>query len=470
MGNEFKEPTSLTNTMKHWTPYQPTADTPWNVQRVVHLHRRAAFAATWGEVQRDLDDGPDAAIQRLLNGHQRREQADDFAQMSGNIGDAAMASNSPVRLRAWWFYHMLKSPDPLGERLTLMWHNHFATSNRKVANLIWMREQNEIFRKHGRDSFEELLTNVVKHPAILKWLDADANRKGHPNENLARELLELFTLGFGNYTEADVLAAARALTGWTIKNDQFSISDSRHDDGELTVLGKTKKMDGDALLGLLLEQPATAKRIAWRLCDCFLGEGVCDDAAIDELAAGLARHDLDIGWAIATMLRSELFFSAENLRCRISSPAEHIVAAARALELNAPTPSTMLLADWASRMGQELFYPPNVGGWRGGRSWLGSRAVIARANFGAALAAGKLWRSRDAAEMETTLQSLLERYSVEAKRASQIKWLATLLWGSVSDDTVSTLTKSFAAADEQPEHPLAATVSLLLAQPEHLLS
>ena len=276
--------------MKHWTPYQPNAEAPWNIERVIHLHRRAAFAATWSEVQRDLKDGHDAAIELLLTGHQRLEQAADFATMATNIGDAAMGSNSPGRLRAWWFYRMLKSPDPLRERLTLMWHSHFATSNRKVDNLVWMREQNDIFREHGLGPFGTLLANVVKHPAMLKWLDADANRKGHPNENLARELLELFTLGIGNYTEADVLAAARALTGWMIKNERFFYQTSRHDEGELTVLGQTQKMDGDDLLSLTLEQPATAKRIAWRLCDHFMGEKSYGDEAISELADGAYRE------------------------------------------------------------------------------------------------------------------------------------------------------------------------------------
>ena len=130
--------------------------------------------------------------------------------MARIIGDAACASNDADRLKAWWLYRMLLSPDPLGERLTLLWHNHFATSNRKVQDLVFMREQNELLRKHALAPFGELLAAVVKHPAMLVWLDADSNRAGHPNENLARELMELFTLGIGHYTEADVQAAARA--------------------------------------------------------------------------------------------------------------------------------------------------------------------------------------------------------------------------------------------------------------------
>ena len=451
--------------MDHWTPYQPNDDAPWNVQRIVHLHRRAAFAATWSEVQRDLEEGPASAIERLLDGHRRLEPADDFSRMAESIGNAAMASNSPIRLRAWWFYRMVKSPDPLGERLTLLWHNHFATSNRKVNNLIWMREQNEIFRAGCHRSFGELLSSVLKHPAMLTWLDADANRKGHPNENMARELLELFTLGIGNYTETDVLNSARALTGWGIKDDKFAHRDSRHDACEMTVLGKTQKMNGDDLLGLTLKHPATAKRIAWRLCDHFMGEKVCGHEAIHELADEIAKNEFDLSHAVATILRSQLFFSAENLRSRISGPAEHTVATLRALELTTPSPSTLLLADWSSRMGQDLFYPPNVGGWTGGRGWLGSRAVIARTNFGTALATGKLWRSRNIDEIETDLTAMLERYSVNPSQQSRTEWLATLLWGSVEDRAVS----SVIDAAKEAKHPLARTIELLLAQPEHML-
>ena len=156
--------------------------------------------------------------------------------MARTIGDAAVASGNPNRLKAWWLYRMLFSPDPLGERLTLMWHNHFATSNRKVQDLALMREQNDLLRQHARATFGELLHAVVKHPAMLVWLDADANRKGHPNENLARELMELFTLGVGNYTEDDVQAAARALTGWTVVGGRFGFRETRHDDGEKVFL------------------------------------------------------------------------------------------------------------------------------------------------------------------------------------------------------------------------------------------
>src|SRR5262249_11994832 len=186
-----------------WAPYPPSARSPWALRRVVPLHRRAGFAATWGELQRDLKDGPGTAIDRLLAGKARGEGVPaDFAATADTLARLAVESGDGARLKACWVYRMLLGPDPLGERLTLSWHNHFATSAAKVGMAV--HRQNEIFRAYARAPFGELLPRVVHDPALLVWLDAQANRKGHPNENLGRELLELFTLGIGHYTEADV--------------------------------------------------------------------------------------------------------------------------------------------------------------------------------------------------------------------------------------------------------------------------
>lgn len=194
-----------------WAPYQAGPEAPWNRSRVVHLHRRAGFAATWPEIERDLKEGPEASVTRVLAGNVRTgPNSHDFRAITAALADAAIQANDPDRLKAWWVNRMMCGPDPLGERLTLLWHNHFATSNLKVDDLAAMRRQNELFRELARVPFGDLLNAVVRDPAMLIWLDGPANRKGHPNENLARELLELFSLGIGNYTENDVKEAARA--------------------------------------------------------------------------------------------------------------------------------------------------------------------------------------------------------------------------------------------------------------------
>jgi uncharacterized protein (DUF1800 family) len=225
-------------------------------------------------------------------------------------------------------------------------------------------------------------------PALVVWLDAQENTKVHPNENLARELMELFTLRIGHYSEDDIKQAARALTGWRFVGDDVRLIPSRHDTGTKTILGHTAAFDNDGLAALLLDHPATSRRLAWRLCHEFLGEGTVDELAVEALAGGLRAHDLDIGWGIATLLRSRLFFDVANLRRRIASPIDYVVGTVRALEMFDPAPSTPVLADWCGRLGQDLFYPPNVGGWPGGRSWITTRSAIGRANFAAALVDG----------------------------------------------------------------------------------
>jgi uncharacterized protein (DUF1800 family) len=369
-----------------WAPYRPDARTAWDLRRVVHLHRRAGFAATWAEIQRDLADGPDATLDRLLAG-KVRPTTEGFERTARLLAETA---HEPERLKAWWIYRMLFGPDPLGERLTLMWHNHFATSALKVRELAAMRRQNELFRDLARAPFGKLLRGAMRDPALLAWLDAPSNRKGHPNENLGRELMELFTLGIGHYSEIDVKESARALTGWGVARD-FGDDAAQHDDAEKTILGQTGRWRADDLVRMLLDHPATAERLARRLCEQFVGEEAVDATEVQALASGLREHDLDIGWAVATVLRSQAFFADANLATRVLGPVEYVVGAARALEL---TPSTYLLGYWAGQLGQDLFYPPNVGGWPGGRTWISARTLIGRTKYATALVDGSLARQR----------------------------------------------------------------------------
>ncbi len=200
--------------------------------------------------------------------------------------------------------------------------------------------------------------------------------------------MELFTLGVGHFTETDVKEAARALTGWSVKDGQFSEVSTQHDDGDKTVLGETSKLAGSSLLTLLLKQPATAERIVTKLCRQFFGEKGITPEATKALAVGLREHELDLGWAVATILKSKLFFADGNLGNRVRGPVEYVVGSARALELFDPAPSTLAMADWSARIGQDVFDPPNVGGWPPGRAWITTRGMIARANYANALVTG----------------------------------------------------------------------------------
>ena len=383
--------------MSAWKPFRPSRSQPWDRRRVIHLHRRLVFGATRAEVERDTDDSPENAVNRVLHCECRMAGVpEDFQPLAELIGNAAADSPNADRLKAWWIYRCLFSPDPLQERLTFMWHNHFATSNLKVDSLRHMKRQNELLRTHSRAKFSQLLAAMIHDPALLIWLDAPSNRKGHANENLARELMELFTLGIGHYSELDVKEIARALTGLEVRDGEYQFNSRRHDGGEKRILGHIGSFRAESAAELLLEHPATAERLAWRLVSEFFGEGVVDQQAHAELAALLRKSDLDIAVAVETILHSQLFLSDQNINARISDPLSFLVTPLRVFELFESPPSTLVLAEWLRRMGLDLFYPPNVGGWEGSGDWLSTRTIIGRANYIAAVVGGDVYQPKRA--------------------------------------------------------------------------
>ncbi len=335
----------------HWTPYVPDEKTPWDLRRVVHLHRRAGFASPWADLQRDLAEGPEKSIDRLLKGTAGPSTPEGFGATAELLAESAVSAGEIGRLKAWWFYRLLFGSDALGEMLTLLWHDHFATAQSKVADVALMRRQNDTFRKHARDKFTDLVTACVKEPAVLIYLDAPANRKGHANENLARELMELFTLGIGNYSEKDVKEAARALTGWTVEDGRFAVNVARHDTGEKSILGGKGAWTGDDLVKILLGHSTTADRIVFKLCRQFFGERGVPVEAKKSLAAGLRERGLEISWAVATILKSQAFFAAENIADRVLSPVEYVAGAVRA----AQGCSTRPQARWRWRTGRRAW-------------------------------------------------------------------------------------------------------------------
>jgi uncharacterized protein (DUF1800 family) len=445
-----------------WAPYRPLAVAPWNLERAWTLRRRAGFAATWSELERDLAGGPAAAIDRVLAGECRSQGVPaDFAETATLLGDAASGASDVRRLEAWWLYRALFTPDPFTERLSLAWHDHFATSQLKVDDVAAMRRQNETFRRLGRGRFGDLLHEMLRDPALLTWLDAPTNRKGNPNENLARELMELFTLGVGRYTEIDVKESARALTGLTVAQGRFLVRTLDHDDGEKKILGKTGKFDVNALADHLLAQPSAADRLAWRLCSTFLGERVADVSAQASLADQLRRDGLHVGRAVETILRSTLFYSDKNLHARVADPVGFVVGTVRALEMFAPPPSTLLLAEWTGRLGQELFFPPNVGGWPGGRRWLSGRGIVARANFAAALALGRL----GPAATPPDLAALAARHG-RKDPAEAVGFFGEVSNGRRVDQAATASLWQAAAGTGSDRERLNRAVALLLARPE----
>ncbi len=453
-----------------WSAYRPSPSAPWDLARAWTLRRRAGFAATWDELRRDLESGPNAAVDRLLSGAGRTQGVpSEFATTADLLGDAAAGGGDIHRLQAWWLFRMLFTPDPLTERLTLVWHNHFATSQLKVENAEAMRRQNETFRRHARGPFGDLLRAMLRDPALLYWLDAPSNRKGKPNENLARELMELFTLGVGRFSERDVKELARALTGRTVVNSRYAVRPDWHDDTPKTILGKTDRFDGDQVADLLLEQPATARRLAWRLCQTFLGEDVADEPAVSELTQRLQADGLHVGRAVEMILRSELFFSKRNLHAQVSEPVPFVIGTVRSLERFGPPPSTLLLAEWTGRLGQELFFPPNVGGWPGGRNWLTGRSVVARANYAAALVGGRL-NAGSAADVPD-LRSLAARHGRGKDAADALRFFGDLALGrSIEAATCRTILEKSASEGGSDAERFNRAVALLLSRPEAQLN
>jgi uncharacterized protein (DUF1800 family) len=375
----------LSDPARAWAPFEPTRDAPWDLARVAHLHRRAGFAAPWDVLERDRRDGFNTSVERLLDGEPNTvdgRPAAPFDELLDGMAAQLADSASLTRLQGIWLYRMIFTGHPLRERMTLFWHNHFATSNTKVNKTALMQRQNDLFRAHALGRFPALLEAIGKDPAMLIWLDATANRKARPNENYAREVMELFTLGRGNYTERDVREAARAFTGRFVQGDRFREVAAQHDDGEKTILGRTGRYDGDEIPGLLVGHPACAGFLCTKLVRYFVTE---TDPIAPELVAPLAEEFRASGYEVrvplGTILRSALFHDRAVRRRRVKGPVEHAVGTIRALEIVKPTVQADALAEACTRMGQALYAPPSVAGWEGGAAWASSAALLNRTNL-----------------------------------------------------------------------------------------
>jgi hypothetical protein len=370
-----------------WQPWQPTSAEPWNRVRAGHLYRRAGFGASAGELLAAEKQGFAATLARLLEGAPGARERDRFLESQGR---SVARRDSAGNLRAWWLYTMLHTLDPLGEKLVLFWHNHFATSIDKVGRATLLFAQNCLFRAHARSKFGPFLLAISKDAAMLEWLDSNSNIKAHPNENYAREIMELFSLGVGNYAEKDVREAARAFTGWHTNDGDFDFEESLHDDGPKTILGHTGSWNGADVVGILARQPACARFLVRKFYRFFVSETRDPtDQLLEPLVSLFRASDGDIHVVVRAMLSSRLFFSGHAFRQRVKSPVEFVLGAVRATTDRA-VPQRALLKP-LDDMGQTLFAPPNVKGWPGATAWLNSANLLARDNFAQMLASAALW-------------------------------------------------------------------------------
>lgn len=362
-----------------WAVYQPDARRPWNLAQAGHLYRRAAFGANWNQLQQALSDGPQRTLDKLL-----WPQA-DIAAFNREHDEYESSVGSANALRAWWLRRIILTPHPLLEKMTLFWHSHFATNSMKVKNARLMQQHVQLLRSHALNSFRTLLKAIPRDPAVLIYLGAEANRKAIPNENFARPLMETFTLGPGHYTEKDVREAARAFTGWFVLRNRLRYIPREYDGNVKQLLGQKGNFTGDDVIRILLEQRATARTLVRKLYRWLICETEEPNAGLMRPLVESFSKNYDILKLAEKMLRSNLFFSPVAYRRRTKCPVEFALGIVKPLE---EVVSTTQLAQDLAGIGQNLYHPPTVKGWTGGRHWINSATMVGRYNLALALMRG----------------------------------------------------------------------------------
>ena len=362
------------------------------------LLRRAGFTGTATEIDAAVARGYDATVDLLV-----APAAPDpgvaatpppTLRVVGRGGPAGSPERAAAgkdraaqtrQLTTWWIARMTAAQAPLVEKLAWFWHTHFATSVAKVREPALMLRQNELFRAHGLDPFAGFTLAVAQDPAMLVWLDAGKDKAGHPNENFARELMELFTLGIGHYSETDVREAARAFTGWSYDraNDAFVVHARQHDAGAKTVLGSTGPLTGEDVVRLIVHREDSARWVLSRLWSRFGYPVTAADPVVDDLLPGYSP-DAGLAPVLRAMFRHPAFRGRTAVEGLVKQPVEYVVSALRLLGVPAGG-ADVALAGTLRSLGQLPFAPPSVGGWPANRGWLSSASSLARASFAASV-------------------------------------------------------------------------------------
>jgi uncharacterized protein DUF1800 len=403
----------------------PIAASDWNYQRAAHLIERAGFGATPEEIARFAAMTPERAVSTLVDYEtidasalkpfdesgiwdpgmdpfppSRAEAVRRAREHGEGLGEKVLPPGTqrrlqPVvdkffysltannietqRLGLWWANRMIASPRPLEEKLTLFWHGHFATGQNKVRDYRMMLQQNKMLRANASGKLRDLLVGILKDPGMLVYLDNGENVKSHPNENFGRELLELFSMGVGNYSERDVREAARAFTGWTNDVLTYKFDTEQHDFGEKTFLGRTGPLNGEDIIDTILAQPVTGEYVAGKLYRYFVREEISS-----EVRADLGRSFRASGYQIKPLMRRMLlakdFYSTPSVATQIKSPVHLVVSTYKKMGLR-EIPTIPDFGRMTGGLGQTLFEPPNVAGWAGGRTWITPATLLQRGNL-----------------------------------------------------------------------------------------
>jgi uncharacterized protein (DUF1800 family) len=382
----------------------PLSAQKWSFETAAHLLNRAGFGGTPEEIEAMHQAGLEAAVDGLLRPPNEPEEMDDslswtepenlrsklqeLRQLQGNPEEWREKArdmelerrDEMLELRDWWLTRMQSTPAPLAEKMTLFWHGHFATGAQKVKNVYWMWRQNETFRRNALGNFKTLLHEISQDPAMMIYLDLAQSRKEHPNENWAREVMELFTLGIGHYSEEDIRESARAFTGYRINltNQQFRFEPRQHDTGRKKFLGCIGNLSGDDILDLIVQQPACPEWIGRKLCRFFVTDEP-SPALLNAVAGSLRQNKFELRPVLQELFRSTEFYSERVIRAQIKSPIQFLVQSCKLLETTLPPRAVAQNA--LQQMGQLIFAPPNVKGWDGGKSWISTATLLFRDNF-----------------------------------------------------------------------------------------
>ncbi len=431
--------------MSHFfKPFVPGESQPFDARAAAHLLRRIGFGASPEAVATAVSDGLEATVDAIFDKAEDEEAG--FAATFDAIRTSFVNFEDIAYVQAWWVQRMLKTRVPFKEKLTLFWHGHFATSQQKVENSGLLHRQIETLRRLGGESFRDLVLAIAKDPAMLVYLDGQTNTKAHPNENFARELMELFTCGIGHYTEKDVQEAARAFSGWHRAASEFVFNAEEHDASRKEFLHRAGRFDGTDVIDILMQQPATPRRIAERLLR-FFATPTPSKEAVDEAAALLDRTQMSVKWFLRELFLSQYFFSNHCYRKRIASPAEYVVGTAHTLGLRI---SGLELKDQMVGMGQDLLSPPNVKGWDGEQKWINSSTWPKRVEF-ATLVSGLANENEFGNHL--AIESIVAPDITSPERVVN-RLVEVLLQGDLSADARQSLVKLLVATDDGPNPQL----------------
>ncbi|MDP8921629.1 MAG: DUF1800 domain-containing protein [Chloroflexota bacterium] len=364
-----------------------------DLELMAHLFRRAGFGARREELEAALEKGYEATVEELLHPEAQPELDHDLIyRYYVDMKEHRQIEPS----QAYWVYRMINTKKPLEEKMALFWHGLFATGFAKLNHPGAMLQQIATFRKNCLSDFRTILLDLSRDPAMIFWLDNQENTNSVHNENYGRELLELFSMGIGNYTEDDVKNCARAFTGWTLKNPipgaqpfgrfewEFEFRPDLHDYGEKEFLGERGNFDGADIIDIIVRQPATAQFVARRLYLFFVSD-TPDQEAIDQLADVYLRSQYDIRAVMRTLFMSDFFRSRGAYYAKVKSPAEHVVGVMRLVEdFTYPKWGIREIAAECRYMGQDLLNPPSVEGWHTGKEWIDTGILVERVNFASA--------------------------------------------------------------------------------------